>query len=158
LGLTMQCAQCHDHKLEPIPQRDYYRLRAVFKGALDEYNWLPPRRMAKSSSQDARLPPYVMPMTNAMMLAEQEETRKAENNRLQEQIKMLEAAVEIKAKPIEENIIEQRLAKAPRELHDDLRQMLGTPPEKRNDRQKYLGEKFEHYLKIDPPDRQALLK
>ena len=44
LGLTIQCAQCHDHKLEPIPQRDYYRLRAVFKGALDEYDWMVPKR------------------------------------------------------------------------------------------------------------------
>ena len=30
LGLTMNCARCHNHKLEPITQRDYYRLQAVF--------------------------------------------------------------------------------------------------------------------------------
>ena len=29
LGLTVACAQCHDHKLEPIPQRDYYQLTAI---------------------------------------------------------------------------------------------------------------------------------
>ena len=158
LGLTMQCAQCHDHKLEPIPQRDYYRLRAAFKGALDEYNWLPPKRNAKANSHEARLLPYVTPMTNPILLAEQEETRKAENKKLQAQIRALEDALEVKAKPIENRIIEERLAKAPRELHDDLRQMLDTPPDKRNERQKYLAEKFEHYLKIAPPDRQALLK
>ena len=28
LGLTIQCAQCHDHKFDPLTQRDYYRLFA----------------------------------------------------------------------------------------------------------------------------------
>jgi hypothetical protein len=30
LGLTIHCCQCHDHKFDPIPTRDYYRLRAFF--------------------------------------------------------------------------------------------------------------------------------
>ena len=32
LGLTLGCARCHDHKLDPIPQRDYYRLQAYLAG------------------------------------------------------------------------------------------------------------------------------
>jgi hypothetical protein len=31
-SLTAHCARCHDHKFDPIPQRDYYRLQAVFAG------------------------------------------------------------------------------------------------------------------------------
>ncbi len=33
LGLTVQCAQCHDHKFDPISQRDYYRLFAFINNA-----------------------------------------------------------------------------------------------------------------------------
>ena len=35
LGLSMQCAQCHDHKYEPISQEDYYRFFAYFNQASD---------------------------------------------------------------------------------------------------------------------------
>ena len=32
LGLTIQCARCHDHKFDPITQKDYYGLQAIFAG------------------------------------------------------------------------------------------------------------------------------
>ncbi len=37
LGLSVGCARCHNHKLEPITQRDYYRLQA-YLAATDEHN------------------------------------------------------------------------------------------------------------------------
>jgi mono/diheme cytochrome c family protein len=64
MGLTMKCARCHSHKFDPIPQRDYYRLLAVFKGAYDENDWLKPAVQAGLGplSQDVlggRQLPYV---------------------------------------------------------------------------------------------------
>lgn len=35
LGMTMACAQCHDHKYDPVTQRDYYRFAAYFN-SIDE--------------------------------------------------------------------------------------------------------------------------
>jgi len=32
LGLTLACARCHDHKYDPIPRRDYYRILCAFNG------------------------------------------------------------------------------------------------------------------------------
>jgi mono/diheme cytochrome c family protein len=46
-GLTVACARCHDHKFDPIPQRDYYSLYGVFA----------------SSVEPKELPPLPAPMT-----------------------------------------------------------------------------------------------
>jgi mono/diheme cytochrome c family protein len=32
LGLTLACARCHDHKYDPVPTRDYYRMQSAFNG------------------------------------------------------------------------------------------------------------------------------
>jgi cytochrome c553 len=55
LGLTVGCAQCHNHRYDPIPQSDYYRLRAVFEPAYDTKNWRPPQaRLVSLWSDDVR--------------------------------------------------------------------------------------------------------
>ena len=46
LGLSVGCAQCHDHRYDPIPQTDYYAMRAIFAPAMDWQNWrVPSQRM-----------------------------------------------------------------------------------------------------------------
>jgi hypothetical protein len=35
LGLTVQCARCHDHKFDPIPMKDYYSLYGVFASSME---------------------------------------------------------------------------------------------------------------------------
>jgi hypothetical protein len=35
LGLTVQCARCHNHKFDPIPQKDYYRLETALFGYVE---------------------------------------------------------------------------------------------------------------------------
>ncbi len=54
LGLTVGCAQCHDHRYDPIPQADYYRLRAIFEPALSPARWRTPpsRRLSLYSDAD----------------------------------------------------------------------------------------------------------
>ncbi len=48
LGLTVACAQCHDHKYDPITQRDYYRL-------MDAFNRVPERGTPQRFSARMRI-------------------------------------------------------------------------------------------------------
>ncbi len=43
LGLTMECCRCHNHKYDPLPQRDYYRLMACFEPAFNVHDWKRPQ-------------------------------------------------------------------------------------------------------------------
>lgn len=42
LGLTIQCAKCHDHKFEPITQREFYQLQAYLHPVFNMQKWLKP--------------------------------------------------------------------------------------------------------------------
>ncbi len=48
LGLTVQCARCHNHKFDPIPQKDYYKLQASLYGYVETDFPLTPRQQAEA--------------------------------------------------------------------------------------------------------------
>ena len=42
MGLTLGCSQCHNHRYDPVPQADYYRIRAILDPAMDIAAWKTP--------------------------------------------------------------------------------------------------------------------
>ena len=56
LGLTVNCARCHDHKFDPIQQKDYYQLAAVFAGTKFADRPLAPRaEIAQARAAEAKI-------------------------------------------------------------------------------------------------------
>ncbi len=43
MGLTIKCSQCHDHKFEPITQREYYEFQSILHPAFEIENWVTPK-------------------------------------------------------------------------------------------------------------------
>ncbi|MDA0658023.1 MAG: PSD1 and planctomycete cytochrome C domain-containing protein [Planctomycetota bacterium] len=57
MGLTMGCAQCHDHKYDPISQREFYQLYAFFnslKGEVPITSSSPPKVLLPTNKEDER--------------------------------------------------------------------------------------------------------
>ena len=149
LGLTLRCARCHNHKYDPLPQRDYYRLAAIFKGAYDEHDWLKPRPGSEKQYRfDLRTLPYV---TTQEKLAWE-----SEKQRIEREIDVLRKDLEQRSAALQESTLNQRLAALPEVLRDDLRKMLATAPESRDDVLKYLAEKFESSLRVRQEDLPGL--
>jgi hypothetical protein len=69
LGLTLECARCHDHKYDPIPTREFYGLAAMF-GSIDE-NGL------KSYAHRFSAPPPFIRLMNDEQAAREDEMRRA---------------------------------------------------------------------------------
>jgi hypothetical protein len=56
LGLTVACARCHDHKYDPIPQKDYYAMAGVFYNTLyHEYPQVPKTVLDKYKALEGEL-------------------------------------------------------------------------------------------------------
>ena len=117
LGLTVGCAQCHDHRFDPISQEDYYRFRAIFEPAFDLARWNIPRKALISLYTDA----------DRARAAEIE----ADAKRIDQRKREVEQAAYLK-------VLDRELEKVPEDKRDALRAAHLLPPSKRNPEQQSL--------------------
>jgi hypothetical protein len=150
MGLTLKCARCHSHKFDPIPQRDYYRMLDVFKGALDEYDWLKPEisTLAAPLSQDPNGDRH-----HAFMSAEERDRWELQNRALQTQIDALKGELERVTTQVQTKVFEARLKECPDVIREDIRAAFATPGDQRNAVHKFLVTRFEPKLR---PNRDEL--
>lgn len=122
LGLTVGCAQCHDHRYDPISQEDYYALRAVFEPALDwQKGWRTPGERLLSLMSDA---------DRAKAAAVETDVAKVAGEREAKQTELITAQVE------------KVLSKCPESVREPLRQAVRTPASTRTPEQVALVEKY----------------
>lgn len=121
LGMTVGCAQCHNHRYDPIPQSDYYRLRAVFEPALDWKQWRTPPQRLVSLATDA------------------DRARSAE---IEREAQQLEAARQARQTEYIARTLDRELAKIPAERAEQVRQARDTPPAQRSPEQQQLLKEF----------------
>jgi hypothetical protein len=123
LGMTIGCCRCHDHKFEPLPQRDYYRLQAFFAPAAFRKD-LPIADPAERAAFDSALAEYERLITPT-----------------KETMERLEA-------PYRRRIYEKKLAN----LAEEARIAHQTPAVERTIAQKELVEKTARLLVVSNPE------
>jgi hypothetical protein len=117
LGLTVGCAQCHDHRYDPIPQSDYFRLRAVFEPAIDPAHWRRPgQRLVSLYTDDDRAKAAAVDV---------------EANKMQQDYNAKQARLIAEA-------LEKELEKFPEDQRGKLRDAYNAPADKRTEEQKQL--------------------
>ena len=117
LGLSVGCAQCHDHRYDPIPQADYYRLRAVIEPGYDWKNWRTP---------DQRL---------ISLYTEADRKKAAE---VEAEAKKLGEEKDAKQKQYIAEALTKHLEKFDAPLREQLKTAYDTPADKRTAEQKKL--------------------
>lgn len=117
LGLSFACAQCHDHRYDPISHTDYFALRAVFEPALDWQAWKTPQQR------------YVSLYTQA-------ERQQAAD--IEAQAKELVVQREAKQKKYLAEALDKELQKFEEPLRGELRSAYETPAGERSEEQKTL--------------------
>ena len=135
LGLTVGCARCHDHKYDPIPQRDYYRLSAILQPAYNPYDWLDPtQRLLDIGMEQQRVEAQL------------------HNEPIERKIRDVEAAHQAKADSLRASILEDRLGSLPPNVQADLGQVRNTPRSERTAVQQYLARQFKSVLTVTDDD------
>jgi hypothetical protein len=125
LGLTLKCAQCHTHKFDPIPQRDYYRLVAVFQGAYDVYDWLKPTSVPGQSKQQAPTRRYLKHVTGDIR-----EQWESERQVVQDQIDEVKATLAKREAELDAKADKKAVAKLKAETSKQVKALQAKmPPE-----------------------------
>ena len=140
LGLTVECAKCHSHKYDPIPQTDYYRMQAVFMSAYRPAQWVPQVQRRLLEATEA-----------------QEKEAAAHNATVNTAVAALRKQLDDVNKQFGERRFAERLATLPEAIREDIRTALATEAGKRTEVQKYLAGKFEKDLRPDPATLARLL-
>ncbi|MEO2011804.1 MAG: PSD1 and planctomycete cytochrome C domain-containing protein [Pirellulaceae bacterium] len=120
LGMTVACAECHDHRYDPISQKDYYRFRAIFEPAYHWKSWQTPNKRRQS------------------LYTDDDRTRAAE---IEEQAKEIEVGRTEKQQEFIQATFEKQLAKLPEEMREVVRLAHDTPDKERTSEQKELLKK-----------------
>jgi hypothetical protein len=140
LAVTLNCAKCHDHKYDPIPQKDYYRFLAYFTPAFDPGHWLQPK--------DRALPD--------ISKTDKEEIER-HNKAIDEAVGALKKRREEIEAPVRNRFFEEKLAKLPEEIRADTKVAIQADAQKRSEVQKYLVEKFQKSLGLTASEISAAL-
>lgn len=141
MGLSIGCARCHNHKFDPIPQRDYYRFSAVFRTAYDPYDWLIPSDVVYVGGKSEPLPQPFQRFLGCVPESEQREVKEF-NTPVLAEIRRLERSLKEKSAPFRQRVLEEKLAQLPETIRNDVHEAVGTPPTRRSALQSYLVEKF----------------
>jgi hypothetical protein len=140
LGLTFECCRCHNHKYDPLPQRDYYRLMACFEPAFNPHAWKKPKDRYLAD---------VSPKERAAI-----DQRNAEIDQQVAELSKGEAALR---QQVRQRLFESRLNTLPDEIRADVEQAVELAADKRNETQKALAAKYEAGLKFGDTDVEAAL-
>ena len=140
MGLTIQCARCHSHKFDPIPQVDYYRMQAVFMAAYRPDAWIPQmeRRLHIASKKEA--------------VAAARKNAEVDHNVKKLKVELTELTSEFAGR-----LFDDHLGRLPAELQDAVKAALAAKPEVRTDAQKLLAEEYQQQLKPQGKDLDAAL-
>jgi mono/diheme cytochrome c family protein len=114
LGVTIQCARCHDHKFEPITQEEYYRLQAILYPAYCPDRWVKPNDRVVTAGSRAR-----------------REKVKRQTERIDRQVKALRDGLRTMAGPLREQLLDERLRQLPAADRAALAKAADTPKDKR---------------------------